>query len=181
MVAASKLDDREERVEHPILPDWKELVFPATIMAATVAFIKSERGRRWYESIGKSTPDTEKLAKRLFYGVGGTISEPTFWGPTLAFTLLDFIQPRALMRYRLQKENPPPSLLHVLKTFVVSYVTQYYVIGYVQKKFVYPMWRKGVRERDFYVRFYLLYGQCSLTILPRFRKCPLSSASSSSS
>ncbi|KAI9003807.1 hypothetical protein DFJ74DRAFT_693791 [Hyaloraphidium curvatum] len=134
--------------KHPWIADWKELVAPAACVAAVVAFNKSSYGRRWYEGLAARQPNKERLAKKLFFGITATVNDVAFWVPTLAFLALDALQPKWLTRYRLQKDKPPPGAVHLLKTFAVSYVMQYYVGAIMQVKAMYPLWRRNVKDVD---------------------------------
>jgi len=154
MVAASKLaaesgEEQPKPFVHPWFPDATEFLLPGAAVAAAIIFNQSSYGKQWYASLAAAYPDKERLARKLFFGIGGTVSEPSFWIPTIAFLALDFIQPKWLMRLRLQPAAPPPSAPHLLKTFLVSYVIQYHLIAYVQKRFTYPLWRSTVKEADF--------------------------------
>lgn len=47
------ITEQKAQAQLPWVPDWKELVHPAAVVIAVIAFNKSEYGKKWYADVAK--------------------------------------------------------------------------------------------------------------------------------
>ncbi|KAI9004503.1 hypothetical protein DFJ74DRAFT_647048 [Hyaloraphidium curvatum] len=141
-------EQRSALSDRSLLFDLSEATPAVLTLLGLIAFNRSEKGKAFYKNLFAKYPDDGSLAAAMYRGITGAIATPTFLGFGLAYAFLDFFKwPKFLYETRIQKDKPPPTLKHFLKTIFWVMVYQTTITGPLSSLYMWIWTKRGGPSR----------------------------------